>query len=129
MTPQVVSRWGRGVSRTVRSPGRKCATSRGPVPAAALHSPHPVRGALRRGDQMSAILEAAPLHALVVDDDSIFGRRLANGLAEFGLDAIACGRSEEALEAVAKRLADVLLLSPFLPDGSGLQLIEALRSD
>ncbi len=78
---------------------------------------------------MSAILEAAPLHAVVVDDDSIFGRRLANGLSEFGLDAVAFGRIEEALAAVARRLPDVVLLSPFLPDGSGLQLIEALRGD
>lgn len=77
---------------------------------------------------MSPIKEATPLHALIVDDDEVFAHRLTKGLTEYGFEATSLRSVEDALAAIANKLPDVLLLCPFLTDGSGLQLIETLRS-
>ena len=78
---------------------------------------------------MTHIDDIAPLRALIVDADADFRRRLANDLARHGFDALPLERIDEALDSLRSAVPDVLLLSPFLPDGSGLQLIEAFRSD
>lgn len=78
---------------------------------------------------MSPMLQLEPLRAVVVDADAIFAKRLASGLIEYGIETIAVGTEQEALAAIAAQTPDVLVLAPFLRDGSGLQAIEALRGD
>ncbi len=77
---------------------------------------------------MSPMIQLEPLRALVVDADAVFATRLASGLVEYGIDAVAMGSVKEAIAAIATRPPDVLILAPFLRDGSGLQAIEALRA-
>ena len=59
---------------------------------------------------------------VLVDDHPVFRRGLASLLAEDGIEVLASvGTLREALDAVAERAPDVVVMDLHLPDGSGVQ--------
>jgi CheY-like chemotaxis protein len=64
---------------------------------------------------------------LVVDDDPISLRFLAAALEQFGCKPIAASTLSAALDAGAVNTFDLVLLDRNLPDGSGSELLAALR--
>jgi two-component system KDP operon response regulator KdpE len=66
-------------------------------------------------------------HVLVVEDEPQIVRALKVVLRQAGFDVRAAATKEEALDAVAVRPPDVLILDLVLPDGSGLEVCEDVR--
>jgi DNA-binding NtrC family response regulator len=69
-----------------------------------------------------------PAIVLLVDDDATFRQVLAAELARMAFDVVSVGSATEAVQAVAARPPDVVLLDLQLPDGNGLAVLEAIRS-
>jgi two-component system OmpR family response regulator len=65
---------------------------------------------------------------LVVEDDADLRRLLQRGLDEEGFDVIAVARGGEAIEAVASRVPDALVIDIGLPDADGRDVCQALRA-
>jgi HD-like signal output (HDOD) protein/ActR/RegA family two-component response regulator len=72
---------------------------------------------------------AEPVRVLVVDPAPMFGDALGRALAAEGIECRCVARGEEALDALSRRDADVLLLELRLPDMDGLALLRELRRD
>ena len=67
-------------------------------------------------------------HLLIVEDDSALNKMVAMHFEEQGLSTegvLTCG---DAIAAVERRAPDVVLMDMQLPDGTGLELLERLRS-
>ncbi len=64
-------------------------------------------------------------HILIVDDESAFADGLAEYLQLKGHNAVAVGDLEAARGAVGEQRPDVVMLDLMLPDGSGLELLDA----
>src|SRR6266404_1833208 len=72
----------------------------------------------------------APLPVVLVVDDSPVDRRLTGGLAEkCGLRAIYAVDGQDGLAAIAKEAPAVVLTDLQMPNMTGLELVEAIRSD
>jgi DNA-binding response OmpR family regulator len=71
--------------------------------------------------------EQARLTALVVDDDWAIRTFLTQLLDDVGFATTSFEAGRPALEALAQRPFDLLLLDQWLPDMNGLQLCEAAR--
>jgi two-component system, OmpR family, KDP operon response regulator KdpE len=67
-------------------------------------------------------------HVLVVEDEPQIVRGLKVILRTAGFDVRAAESKQEALDAVAVRPPDVLILDLVLPDGSGVEVCEEVRS-
>src|SRR5436190_8590336 len=67
-------------------------------------------------------------HVLVVEDDADLRRLLRRGLDEDGFEVVAVARGSEAIEAVASREPDALILDIGLPDADGRDVCQALRA-
>jgi DNA-binding response OmpR family regulator len=65
---------------------------------------------------------------LVVDDDPSILQLLEDVLQEAGYDLTCLTHARPALEALAARPFDVLVIDQWLPDGNGLQICEAART-
>jgi two-component system, OmpR family, KDP operon response regulator KdpE len=66
-------------------------------------------------------------HVLVVEDEPQIVRGLKVILRTAGFDVRAAESKQEALDAVAVRPPDVLILDLVLPDGSGVEVCEEVR--
>ncbi|MGZ4386891.1 MAG: response regulator transcription factor [Gaiellaceae bacterium] len=65
---------------------------------------------------------------LIVEDDAELRVVLARGLSEEGFEALAVSSGAEALEHVARRVPDLLVIDIGLPDSDGRDLCQALRA-
>ncbi len=68
------------------------------------------------------------LKMLMVEDEEVFARAAARGLGKAGHSCYVAGTLAEARRCIARGIYDVVLLDIRLPDGSGLDLIEEVRS-
>jgi len=85
-------------------------------PAERANVPHPVR--------------AAPgTRVLVVDDDTAQQTIVGTMLEASGIVALSVGSAEEALQALATTVVDLLVLDWSLPGMNGLELCNKLRQD
>ena len=84
-------------------------------------------------DSSGGLLAIRPPRVLIVDDDDELAEYLEHELRDAGLDVSACGTGNDALD-LAKQLSaagksiDLALVDKNLPDGSGLDIISALRN-
>ena len=67
-------------------------------------------------------------HVLVVDDERSIRLMLETGLALNGFRVTSARTGREALEATKTVRFDAVLSDVFMPDGSGLELVDALRA-
>src|SRR3989442_11967305 len=66
---------------------------------------------------------------LVVEDDAHLRGVLQRGLGEEGFDVAVVGRGRDAIDAVASRVPDVLVIDIGLPDADGRDVCQALRAE
>lgn len=66
-------------------------------------------------------------HILVVDDEPLVARTLAEILQSGGFSVDTAGRAADALEQVQRRFCNLVLLDLNLPDMHGMDLVEHLR--
>jgi DNA-binding response OmpR family regulator len=69
----------------------------------------------------------AGAHVLVVDDEPQIVRGLRVILRSAGFEVAQAATKREALDAVAVRPPDVMILDLVLPDGSGVEVCEQVR--
>jgi DNA-binding NtrC family response regulator len=67
------------------------------------------------------------IRVMVVDDDAVLRRLVADQVGRMGFDATAAASGEEALGALAKSDFDVMLLDIRMPGMSGLDALRAIR--
>lgn len=72
-------------------------------------------------------MSASPVRILVVDDEPPIRRLLRAGLGTQGYEVVEAGSVREALQAIAERAPDVVLLDLGLPDRNGMELLTQLR--
>jgi two-component system KDP operon response regulator KdpE len=72
---------------------------------------------------------SAEICALIVEDDPAFRRSLSTTLKAAGYRVVEAGALAEATRAIAHHRPAVVLVDLGLPDGDGLSLIAAIRSD
>src|SRR3989442_7471259 len=65
---------------------------------------------------------------LVVEDDAHLRGVLQRGLGEEGFDVAVVGRGRDAIDAVASRVPDALIVDIGLPDADGRDVCQALRA-
>lgn len=68
-----------------------------------------------------------PPSVLVVDDDQDIRESLAQILTEEGFDVTSACNGAEALEEIARKTPDVMLLDLMMPVLNGWEVLEALR--
>src|SRR5664279_4469261 len=68
------------------------------------------------------------MHVMVVEDDGMMAATLAKGISEDGYRVTSCGTAAEALRMADADPADMVILDIGLPDRSGLEVLQALRS-
>ena len=73
-------------------------------------------------------MNAQPLKLLVVEDDVATSRFLADNLRADGFDVATAGAAGEGIRAIEVRAPSLVLLDLALEDGSGLQLLDRVRS-
>jgi DNA-binding response OmpR family regulator len=77
----------------------------------------------------SALHTGEDSRVLLVEDDADLAAVLVQRLSACGVRPVHAGTVEEALRAVADTRPDILVLDLGLPDGSGVEVIEAMRRD
>ena len=65
---------------------------------------------------------------LVVDDEAPMRELLKKYFGSRGLEAVFASTGEEAIEIVSKRRIDIVLLDIMMPEGSGLDILRALKN-
>jgi two-component system, OmpR family, KDP operon response regulator KdpE len=65
---------------------------------------------------------------LLIEDDPAIRRMLSIAFQDSGLVAIEAGTGQDGIKAVAKNQPDLILLDIGLPDMSGLDVVESVRS-
>ncbi len=65
---------------------------------------------------------------LVVEDEEILNRIYSTELKEDGYEAVSALDGKTALEIIARDSVDLVILDLKLPDMSGLQVLDAIRS-
>jgi len=73
-------------------------------------------------------MNAEPLKLLVVEDDVATSRFLADNLRADGFDVATAGAAGEGIRAIEVRAPSLVLLDLALEDGSGLLLLDRVRS-
>ncbi|WP_420454185.1 response regulator transcription factor [Rubrivirga sp.] len=71
----------------------------------------------------------APASLLVVEDDDDLRQTLARRLEESGYDVATAATGPDALDAVAERVPDLVVLDVMLPGLDGVEVCRRLRSD
>jgi two-component system response regulator AtoC len=66
---------------------------------------------------------------LVVDDEETARRFVAEALGDSGYEALEAGTLAEASKSIDAGAADIILLDIFLPDGSGLTLLDRISRE
>ena len=64
---------------------------------------------------------------LVVDDDPVTRLRLTRSLQKYGFATLDAGHGAAALQIMASRQVDLVLLDNLMPEISGLQVLTTLR--
>jgi diguanylate cyclase (GGDEF)-like protein len=64
---------------------------------------------------------------LLVEDDEDLAAIVAHSVEEGGFAVRICAGRDEALDAIGKRIPDAMIVDVVLPDGSGYDVVEALR--
>ncbi|MFD7323330.1 response regulator transcription factor [Streptomyces sp. NPDC059875] len=78
---------------------------------------------------MNAVETPSPAdHVLVIDDDPGIRRLLISALGFAGFEVDVAGDLTEALEQVARRAPDVIVLDVMLPGADGFEILQLLRS-
>ncbi|HSD66200.1 MAG TPA: sigma-54 dependent transcriptional regulator, partial [Vicinamibacteria bacterium] len=72
-------------------------------------------------------MKPAPTLLLLVDDDEAFRQVMSGELERLGFEVAGAGSAAEAVEAAARSEPPVVLLDLQLPDGDGLQVLQAIR--
>ncbi|MDX6577699.1 MAG: two-component system, OmpR family, response regulator, partial [Blastocatellia bacterium] len=67
------------------------------------------------------------IRVLVVDDDSLLRKLIADQLARAEFDAVPAGSAREALDVLREADYDVVLLDIMMPDLSGLDALRKIR--
>ena len=67
------------------------------------------------------------VHVLIVDDDPMVRRALADLVSSGGRRGTQCGSGAQAIEVVAKESVDIVLLDLNLPDMTGLEIMRRMR--
>lgn len=68
-----------------------------------------------------------PARILIVEDSTLVTDAFSILLSETGYDVDVAGTVAEAIERGTANIADIMLLDLSLPDGNGLEVLEALR--
>ena len=68
------------------------------------------------------------MHVMVVEDDEMMAATLTKGIKEDGYRVTSCGTATDALRVADADPADLVILDIGLPDRSGLDVLQALRS-
>ncbi|MEI7880762.1 MAG: response regulator transcription factor [bacterium] len=68
------------------------------------------------------------MHVMVVEDDDMMAATLAKGITEDGYRVTPCGTAADALRITAADPPDLIVLDIGLPDRSGLDVLQTLRS-
>lgn len=68
------------------------------------------------------------MHVMIVEDDKMMAATLAKGIAEDGYRVTSCETAADALRSDDHDPADLVLLDIGLPDRSGLEVLQTLRS-
>ncbi len=66
---------------------------------------------------------------LVIDDEALIRKSLQSVLVDHGFEVDLAGSRAEALEIVARRAPDLVVLDLRLPDADGLDLLQELRAE
>jgi two-component system, OmpR family, response regulator len=82
-----------------------------------------------QGGRRTILGEMADPRVLVVEDDAHLRGVLQRGLGEEGFDVAVVGRGRDAIDAVASRVPDVLVIDIGLPDADGRDVCQALRAE
>lgn len=69
------------------------------------------------------------LNILVVEDEDAIREMLVMALSQAGLNVVAVGSAEQAQQALAENLIDLILLDWMLPGISGIELARRLKND
>jgi two-component system OmpR family response regulator len=77
--------------------------------------------------KMSAVTDAAPSRILVVDDEPHITELVAMGLGIGGFEVDRAATGREALEAIASRAPDLVILDVMLPDLDGFEVARRLQ--
>lgn len=97
------------------------------VPVAGAREPGALSDATdRRPARVHSVIAARRL--LLVEDDPRVGRFIAQGLRSEGYDVDWARTAEDALAHTSTRSFDVVLLDHMLPDRSGIEVAQTLRS-
>jgi signal transduction histidine kinase/ActR/RegA family two-component response regulator len=94
--------------------------SREPLPPRLLRAPG--------GATVVAGADGRPATILLVEDDPINRQSISDVLTAVGYRVRSVGTRAAALEAMAKSPTDIVVLDVQLPDGSGLEIVDALRA-
>ncbi len=69
------------------------------------------------------------VRVVLVDDDARFGELVSSVVADDGIDVVTVHhRAAGAVDIVIREAPDVVVLDVVLPDGDGLDVVDALRS-
>lgn len=68
------------------------------------------------------------MHVMIVEDDKMMAAALAKGIAEDGYQVTSCETAADALRMDEAEPVDLVLLDIGLPDRSGLEVLQTLRS-
>ncbi len=69
------------------------------------------------------------VRVVLVDDDARFGELVSSVVADDGIDVVTVHhRAAGAVDVVIREAPDVVVLDVVLPDGDGLDVVDALRS-
>lgn len=69
------------------------------------------------------------LHILLVEDDTVLSKSIAQGLAEQGHLCTVCKDGSSGLAFALEQLPDLIILDVMLPKQSGMEVLAALRSN
>jgi len=94
--------------------------SREPLPPRLLRAPG--------GATVVTGADGRPAAVLLVEDDPVNRQSIGDVLSAVGYRMRSVGSRADALVAMSKSPADIVVLDVQLPDGSGLEIVDALRS-
>ncbi|MBI2159363.1 MAG: response regulator [Candidatus Rokubacteria bacterium] len=75
-----------------------------------------------------ALLPPAPARVLVVDDDAEVRETLEELLASHGFEVATAPNGDLAMQAIARRAPDVVLLDVVMPGLSGVEILQAIQT-
>ena len=68
-------------------------------------------------------------HILIVEDDELLAKALADGLGEAGFSVVVAGNADKADAAIVSKKPDLIYLDIMLPGESGYDILAKLKAD